>query len=179
MLNLETRECVEYCSPTELFGGVCSLNNTVGFYNIFDNPFALRYKYDYINSSVSIKEIISNQFIEYIAKIYNVDINVVKNQINNYLGNGQIYNLPKSQVIIGNNVTIELSSVKLELDKLQKIKSGEQPANVSALDLSACQDVLKNAFSLPSEEDLLILKGDILSELSEYYSGNKVEYELF
>ena len=179
--HVDSHECLEYCPPSDLLQNICVLNNTAGFFAIFDNPFSLRYKYDYINSSVAIKEILSEQFIEYVSKLYGVEPSMIKQQINNYLGTGKVYNLPESQIIIGNNMSIEITSVDLELEKIQKILAGELTLNSSSsiLDLSECQKVLKDVYKLPGEEDLIILKGDILSQLSELYSGNKVQYELF
>lgn len=113
-----------------------------------DNPFGTRNKFDLLNNSVTLNEIISNKFFNYLASAYNTDISVFKNDVNNYLGNGQIYNLPESQIIIGNNITIELSSVKLELEKLAKLLKGDESSkkNTSIVDLSSCEAILKKKY---------------------------------
>ena len=102
-----------------------------------------------------------------------------------YIGNGKVYNLPESQIIAGNNLTIELTILKLELEKLAKILFGEsnndtdsdnpnnttskpQPGvNTSIIDISECEALLKKKYNLPEEEELIIVKGDILQQLTE------------
>ena len=177
----ETHECVEYCPLTDILESQCTLNNTRAGILLLQNPFGLKNPYDFLNSSVTLNQVISTKFFEYIAKSYNIEVNSFKNDINNYLGNGQIYNLPESRIIIGNNISIELSSVKLELEKLTKLFKGDETAkkNTSIIDLSSCQTLLKKKYGLKDEEDLMIIKGDLLEQLSEQYLSNQVEYQLF
>ena len=150
---------------------------------LLNNPFDLRNTFNPINQTTTINQIITTSIFQEYAKIYNIDINEFSNNINNYLGNGKIYNLPKSEIIIGNNISIELTSVKLELDKLaQKIagtftKEEEKP-DTSILDLSECQAILKKKYGISEEEDLIIIKGDTFKELSEFY-GTQTDYQLF
>ena len=178
----ETHECVEYCPITDIIGNVCEMSKRGGMI-LLENPFGLRSKYDNINSTVSINEIISSKIFQYIAKSYDVDVNTFSKSINNYLGNGKIFNLPESKIIVGNNITIELSSVKLELEKLNNLLSGVKPTNndASILDLSQCSAILKKKYGLSDAEDLMIIKGDILSQLTnqQQYLGNEVEYQIF
>ena len=177
----ETHECVEYCPLSDLLNNACGLNNTRAGVLLLMNPFGLKNPYDYLNSSVELNQVISSQFFEYVIKSYNLDVKQTKKDINNYLGNGQIYNLPESKIILGNNISIEISSVRLELEKIAKLLSGDKTVNtqVSAIDLSQCQQILKEKYGLKQEEDLLLLKGDFLQQLSELYLSNQVEYQLF
>ena len=176
----ETHECVEYCPMTDILSNKCLLNNTRAGILLLQNPFGLENPYDYLNKSVTLKEIISSKFFSYVASTYDIDVDIVENQINNYLGEGKIYNLPKSQIIIGNNISIELTSVRLELEKLAKLIKGHETAakNTSIVDLSSCQEVLKKKYNLSAEEDLIMIKGDFLQKLSELYLSNQVEYQL-
>ena len=177
----ETHECVEYCPLSDILGNACALNNSRAGILLLMNPFGLKNPYDFLNSSVELNNVINNQFFKYIANSYNVDVDETKNIINNYLGKGKVYNLPESKIILGNNISIEISSVRLELEKIAKLLKGDTTVNtqVSAVDLSQCQEVLKQTYGLPSEEDLVMIKGDILQTLSELYLSNQVEYQLF
>ena len=176
----ETHECVEYCPLYDVLGNVCSTNQRGGMI-LLDNPFGLKNRYDFLNTTLSLNQIISSKIFEYFISSYDIDANLVKNNINNYLGNGQVYNLPESKIIVGNNISIELSSVKLELDKFTELLSGKQTTtkNNSIIDLSACQTILKKKYGLPDAEDLWILKGDTIEQISEKYLSNQVNYQLF
>ena len=92
--------------------------------------------------------------------------------------------MPESQIIIGNNISIELTTFKLELEKLADLITGggggEKPTSgPSILDLSSCEAILKKKYGIPEEEDLMIIKGDLLKQLSEEYLGTVVEYQIF
>ena len=171
----ETRECVEYCPITEVIGHVCDMMNHRAGILLYENPFGLKYHYDWLNSTVSLKQLMTESYVKYVMKDYSEVV-----QITNYLGDGKIYNLQESQVIIGNNITIELSSVRLEQEKLNKLSSGEiLKANASILDISQCENYLKKKYTLNNEEDLIIIKGDILEQLSSMYLPTKIAYQLF
>ena len=180
----ETHECVEYCPLTDVMGNACGINNRAGMI-LLNNPLGLRNTYDFVNSTVTLDQIINSKFFEYIVSSYQVDKTTIKNDINNYVGHGQIYNLPESKIIVGNNISIELSSVRLELEKITKLFTSTQTTttttkqNTSAIDLSSCQTILKKKYGLPDAEDLMVLKGDFLQQLSEQYLSNQVEYQLF
>jgi len=177
--NLATHECVEYCPMTDVFGSKCNISNPIAAIILLKNPLGWRNPYDAFTTPVNIREIIDSSFFEYIAKSYNIDVNSFSKDINNYLGNGKIYNLPESQIIIGNNISIELTSFKLELEKLSKIFGGEEDPTTKILDLSQCEALLKKKYGISDEEDLLIVKGDLIEKLSETYLGNTVEYQIF
>ena len=176
----ETHECVEYCPLTDVLGNTCSLNQRAGMLLLI-NPFGLKNPYDRINTTVTINEIISSKIFQYFVKSYDIDVNAYTKSINNYLGNGQIYNLPESKIIVGNNISIELTSVRLELEKIAKLLQGDKTVNTntSIVDLSSCQSILKKKYGLSNAEDLMVIKGDILKQLSNQYIGNSVEYQLF
>ena len=183
-----TRECIESCPFTDLLSHTCSMNHTNAGIILLQNPFDLPNTFAPINQTVNINQIISSTIFQKFAEAYNINVNTVKNEINNVLGNGKIYNLPKSEIIIGNNISIELTSVKLELEKLANLISGASSSSSSSsstqstqsiLDISQCEKVLKNKYGLSNEEDLMIIKGDLLKNLSEQYFGSQVEYQLF
>ncbi len=182
---LATRECVESCPITDILGKTCLLNHTNAGFILLQNPFQLQDLYRPINQTVNIQKIISSTIFKSIVEQYDLDVNIVKNQINNVLGKGEIYNLPNSQIIIGNNISIELTSVSLELEKLRKIledssKTNYEKAitNTSILDISECQNTLKEKYGLKDEEQLMIIKGDILKKLQNFI-GTQTEYQLF
>ena len=190
----ETHECVEYCPLPEVLTNSCNMNNSVALIILLRNPFGLRNPYDFLNSTVTIQQFISSSLFQYIANSYNLDVNTLMGDINNYIGNGKIYNLQESQVIVGNNITLELTTFKLELEKLikkitgksedEKTDSGDdtnggKSDEPSIVDLSECEALLKKKYGLSDEEDLMIIKGDLLKQLSDDYLGNSVDYQIF
>ena len=91
------------------------MNHPNAGYILLRNRFELRNTFNPINQTVTIGQVISYIFFQNIAKIYNIDVNSAQNEINNYIENGKVYNLPKSEIIVGNNISIELTSIGLEL----------------------------------------------------------------
>ena len=173
-----TRECVEYCDITQVLGEYCILHHKEDGMLLIEHPFGLKHNYDFLNNTVYLQELISESFFSYIKKDYKELID--SSYALNHLGEGKIFNLPESKVFIGNNMSIELSSVKLELEKLNKINIGEiSKINNSIIDLSVCESYLKKKYGLKNEEDLVIFKGDFLEELSELYLQTKIVYQLF
>ena len=164
---------------TEIIGNVCSVDQRSGMI-FLKNPLGLKDPYDSLSKTVYLNEIYSTNFFKYIFSSFDVNINDVKSKLNNNFGNGHIYNLQESVVIIGNNITIELSSVALEMKKINKLLSGEQKMNGSSVvDLCSCEKILKKRYGLPDEEDLMILKGELLQLLLGDYLGTQVEYQIF
>jgi hypothetical protein len=47
------------------------------------------------------------------------------------------------------------------------------------VDLSSCEALLKKKYDLSDEEDLWIIKGDILDKLAKDIFGKLVEYQIF
>ena len=181
----ETHECVEYCPVTQVLNGECQINHTVAAIILLRNPFGLKNPYDFLNTSITISQFISSSFFQYFAKSYNLDVVAITDQLNGMFGNGQLYNIPEPRIIAGNNITIELTTFKLELEKIEKWLNGEGgnsgnsgKGKESALDLTECQAILKKKYGLPEEEDLMIIKADMLKELNDYY-GTSVEYQIF
>ena len=169
-----TRECIEFCGIDELFRNSCVINDGIGIGPLIDNPFNLKNPYDLLNNSATLTEIISN-------KLFSVfDLTGIKQNIHKYIGNGQVYNLEKCKIIVGNNITIELSSVDLELKKLANILKGKKvESDNSIIDLSKCQNILKKIYGLSNEESLLLLKGDFLQKIPDQFVTNRVAYQLF
>ena len=188
--RFETHECVEYCPITEVLTNTCNMNNTAALIILLRNPFGLRNPYDFLSSTVTIQQFLASSLFQYIAQAYNIDVSLLSQDLNNYIGNGKIYNLPQSQVISGNNITLELTTFKLELEKLieilngkekekEKESSGNTDVGSSILNLTECEALLKKKYGLPDEEDLMIIKGDLLKQLTEDYYGNAVDYQIF
>ena len=190
---------MEFCPFTEVFGGQCNANTSIAAIILLRNPFGLRHPYDFINNTVTLNQIFQSSLFQYFASSYDIDITTIQNQINNYIGTGKVYNLPQSQVIIGNNISIELSSVRLELEKLINISKGITPktptipipgengtkdnsteVETTAINLTECQNILKKKYQLPEEEDLLVIKSDTLEilNMTEYF-GIETDYQLF
>ena len=180
----ETHECVEFCPVTDVLGGLCNVTSNAAVIILMKNPFGLRNPYDFCNQTVYVDQILSSSLFQYICASYNCDANTLSKNINNYVGHGNVYNLPEPKVIIGNNMTIELSTAKFELEKLAKYLKGElsdedETPITSALDLSECEKILKKKYGLPEEEELIVIKADILQQfnLTDYLPTT--EYQLF
>ena len=168
--KFETHECVEFCPFTDVLAGTCNVNTSAAAIILLRNPFGLRNPYDFLNSTITLQQLYSSSLFQYFCASYNCDINTISKDLNNYIGNGKVYNLPESKIIVGNNITIELSSVKLELEKIAKYLRGELPEEdkptTSAINISTCANILKKKYGLPEEEDLIIIKADIMKELN-------------
>ena len=188
----ETHECVEFCPVTDVLGGTCNVNSSAAAIILMKNPFGLRSPYDLLNNTISLNQIISSSLFQYFCASYNCDVNSISKDLSKYFGNGIVYNLPEPKVIIGNNISIELTSVKLELEKIANYLKGDSSTDSSSekenenkttgIDLSECEKVLKAKYGLPEEEDLIILKADIMKEFnisSILPEFPDVEYQLF
>ena len=166
----ETHECVEFCPVTDVLAGTCNVNNSAAAIILMRNPFGLKNPYDLLNSTITLQQLFSSSLFQYFCASYNCDVNSLTKDISNYIGNGKVYNLPESKLIVGNNISIELTSVKLELEKLAKYLKGEisesEKPTTSAIDISTCANILKKKYGLPEEEDLIIIKADIMKELN-------------
>ena len=206
----ETHECVEFCDTTVVLGGQCNVNSSAAILLMLRNPFGLRNPYDYLNRYTTISEIINSAFFQYICSSYSeCKIKDLQTFLNGYgIGQGKVFNLPQSYFYIGNNISIELSSVKLEIEKIAKYLKGEKPTggvkvddpnetdkeglggnsggnedyNISVLDLTECEAILKKKYNIPEEEDLMIIKADFLNEqginMTEFL-GTETDYQIF
>ena len=169
-----TRECIEYCAAYEIFSNSCIINDRSGINTLFDNLFDLKDPYDLLNNSATLNEILSSKFFAIF------DLSGIKADIHKYLGSGQVYNLQESKIIVQNNITIEVSSIELELKKLNKLYLGESINTQAAIiDLAQCENLLKKKYNLPSEESLIIIKGEFPFEVPEKYIKNQIAYQLF
>ena len=188
--KFETDECVEFCDTTNVLGGQCNVNSSAAILYLLKNPLGLRNPYEKFNKEIYLHQLLATDFGKYILGSYEgIDLD----NIFNYIGNGKVYNLPESKIIVGNNISIELTSVKLELEKIAKYIKGDKDDDdgkddgtykSTGIDLSACEKILKKKYNLPSEEDLIILKADtpLFKELNISYSelfGIDVNYQIF
>lgn len=62
---------------------------------------------------------ISNSIFKGMIQLYNISLSFTEEKMINNVGTGQVFILPKSEMIIGNNFSIELTSIALELEKLE------------------------------------------------------------
>jgi hypothetical protein len=187
--NLETHECVEYCPIVKVLGNQCNLSNPYAAIDLFKNPFGTRDIFDPLSSSTNIYNLYKTDFWKYIIASYDIDEKTAQNIINNYLKEGTIFNLPQSQIIFGNNISIEITTTKLQkelLDNITRTPHPEQPpsepsVNRSIIDLSECEKIIKKRYKIPEEEELLLFKADFPQEKinkSDYLSP-EVNYQLF
>ena len=206
-LITETKECVEHCTIFEIMDKTCQFfEQETGLISL-ENPWGLEDNKENINNilinQINFDETTSNQNYENNQKQVNENIkepqiskvpiksksrsgnkveSTVESKSNNTMlfDQSELYNLKESKVINGNNLTLELTSVKLEHQKLEKILSGKSDKiNVSIIDLSECEKLLKKTFNLNDEEDLVIIKGDVFNSSSEDYSLNRTEYRIY
>ena len=122
---IATRECVELCGINEILGETCTMNGTEALDKIIDDPFDLGDSNKELNQLDEIAKLIKLSIIQKYAMELNIDINTISTTISNYIGNGRIFNLPKNQIILGNNISIELTTTELELLKLYSLKKNE------------------------------------------------------
>ena len=191
--KFETHECVEFCPFTDVLGGSCNANTSIATLILLRNPFGLRHPYDFINSTITLNQIFQSSLYQYFVYAY-PELKQYEGQILNYVGTGKVFNLPESKFIIGNNISIELSSVRLELEKLMNYSKGiipkggeeeeEEGTSIievpSAINFSECEKILKKKYGLPAEEDLMIIKADVLKEynITDFF-GVDTEYQVF
>jgi hypothetical protein len=115
--KFETHECVEFCPFTDVLAGQCNVNSSAALLYLLKNPFGLRNPYERYDRAIYLHELLKSDLAKYLSSVYpEIDYETIFN----YIGNGKVFNLPKSQIIIGNNISIELTSVRLELEKIAK-----------------------------------------------------------
>ena len=169
-----TRECIEYCGLDEIFSQTCEIKYDEGYGILMTKPLHTDKPFDMMNNSALWTQVISSQLLATFG------FTSVTKEINNYIGRGQIYILQESKIIFGNNISIEISSVDIELEKISKLFKGEDvEIKTSILDISKCESVLKKKYGLSNEESLVILKSDFLDIIPQEYITNKVAYQLF
>ena len=193
--KFETHECVEFCPFTDVLAGQCNVNSSAALLYLLKNPFGLRNPYERYDRAIYLHELLKSDLAKYLSSVYpEIDYETIFN----YIGNGKVFNLPKSQIIIGNNISIELTSVRLELEKIAKYFNSQDPIedpqepviipeNDSALpimDMSTCQNILKKKYSIPEEEELVIVKittpdSGIANISWSELIANQLDYKLF
>ena len=88
--KFETHECVEFCPATQVLGGQCNINVTIGAIILLRNPFGFRCPYDFINREIYLKDLLSSGLAEYFLKTYQgSDIEFLRQQIINNVGTGK------------------------------------------------------------------------------------------
>ena len=117
------------------------------------------YKNEKINLEYS-KRIIEIAIVEKYALKLNVSKTIIEENVDNFIGNGKIFNLPNNELIIGNNLSLELTTSEIELLKLYNLKkettnqsSTIRAANTSdssAIEISQESQKLKKLNSIPT-----------------------------
>jgi hypothetical protein len=113
-----TRECVEICGFNEIMAQTCFMNQTNALDMFIKDPFNITSTHKELNQYENLVQLIFVSIYEKYSTQTNVNVKNVQNTINNYVKDGKIFNLPNSQIIIGNNISIELTTTELELLKL-------------------------------------------------------------
>ena len=103
------------------------------------NPFSSKNPYDFLNSTVYIKDFITSDIVKYFLSSIEIDAIQIENIVNNYLGTGTVYNLHESKVIVGNNISIEITTNSFEKAKFTSLASNKS----SIVDLTECEEILK------------------------------------
>ena len=75
----------------------------------------MRNPYDFLNTSITISQLISSSFFQYFVKSYNLDVVAINDKLNVKFENGQLHHIFEPRIIAGNNITIGLTTFKLEL----------------------------------------------------------------
>ena len=172
----ETHECIKFCSVFDILARICNISDNLVAINLLKNPFGLRNPFDFINTDVNIEYIINGVFFQLFCPfacclVFDIQEYFLKNGI----GKGKIQNLALNSYYKGKNFSIELTSIELEKEKLSKYLKGENSRNIivdeeegnlpsTGIDLTECEDILKKRYNLSSEEDLIIIKLDIIKE---------------
>ncbi|MBR4260759.1 MAG: hypothetical protein IKQ33_02245, partial [Clostridia bacterium] len=122
---IATRECVEACGFNEIMQQTCLMDQSSALDKFMQDPFESGSLDLNQISDESIRIIIIKSIVERYSKIMNIDATILEKNIYNYIGNGKVFNLPKSEIIAFNNISIELTTNELELLKLLNLKKQE------------------------------------------------------
>ena len=104
----------------EVLAQTCIMSHPRAGFILLRNPFEATNIYSPITHTINVNQSISRSVFEQIVKMYNITVDSQIESIVNNVGSGKVFNLPKSEIIIGNNISIELTSVQLELGNLKK-----------------------------------------------------------
>ena len=130
-----TRECVELCGVNEILYGTCLLNHTKAL-EIVINELNEISEINGKTDDEMIKKIIEVSIVEKYASQLNINKSTIKDSIDNYIDNGKIFNLPNNEIILGNNMSIELTTNELELLKLLNSKDNNNNKTKNNSDFS-------------------------------------------
>ena len=242
---IATRECVEMCGFNEIMSQTCSMNQSSAIGIFMNNPFDLPDKYNSLNQTIKIEEIIKKSLLEKYAASLNIEYSVLIQNINTYLGKENQFELLNNEIITGSNISFEITTNKIENEKMEKIieedkqqtitttttskntsititanttvttTKGEKAISTTTttpsvqetttpkiienngeskeetilspvinvekppiLNITECENILKEVYNLPKDENLLIFKGSNVQEFSQYV-GNNVNFLLF
>ena len=115
---VKKKECVEICGFNEIMDKTCLLNNTNALYRLMQDPFNIKDLKEDKNHYEFIKRVFSLMIAQKISSEFNEDVNVLSDNIYNLISNGTFFNLPNNQIILGNNISLELTTSELEILKL-------------------------------------------------------------
>ena len=82
------------------------------------DPFNIKDLKEDKNHYEFIKRVLALMIAKKISSEFNEDVNVLSDNIYNLISNGTFFNLPNNQIILGNNISLELTTSELEILKL-------------------------------------------------------------
>ena len=124
--NIATRECVEICGFNEILGQTCLMNQSNALDKIIEDPFDISKKNKELNDFENIKKLIEIAIVQKYSVELNINITTIGKEIDNYIGNGKIFNLPNNTIILGNGISIELTTSIIEAIRYANLKREEQ-----------------------------------------------------
>ena len=95
---VSTRECVEICGLNEILDKTCLMNHSNALDIIIRDPFNILN----INPKriiESIQKLIGISIVEKYALQLNINKSTIEENIDKYIGNGKIFNLPNNEII--------------------------------------------------------------------------------
>ena len=122
---IATRECVESCGFNAIMQQSCLMDQSSALDKFMTDPFETGSLDLNQISDEQIRIIIIKSIVEKYSKILNIDAKILETNIYNFIGNGKVFNLPNSEIIAFNNISIELTTNELELLKLLNLKRQE------------------------------------------------------
>ncbi len=189
-LTLQTHECVQHCKFEEFFNNICSLSDVSSVFSYLENPFNV------FNLNISIKgtvfesivtNVLEKKFSGDFLSSLKLDIDFDIEAFSQIIKSGKAFSLPSTQIFKGSNddYKIEFTSTGLQKKELEKLisngnlNSTEIEKGKTIVELCECDKKLKDYYGLSLDEDLLIIKGDILRNDLLSYCPTQVEYIVF
>ena len=134
-----TRECVEVCGFNEIMGQSCVMDQASALDVFMNDPFNISKTNKELNQLDNIKKLIEVAIIQRYSAELNINVTILSQTIDKYIGNGKAFNLPNNTIIFGNdNNIIEFTTSEIELlrllsskkeEKEEKEKSNDSPSN--------------------------------------------------